>query len=1567
MKRFKASLYSLVIFVTLVLVSRPLQAQTTVIMPHQDTAVLYINQSNCYTILDPGGLAHYDNNEDSWLYIISDNGNFSLNIDYKTGGYDDGNDYIDIYYDTNIHSDPNLYHEHYCGVGSSLWNSWYDRALIHFHSNPYAVFDGFSIQVQFGNSISYQPEQILSNSSLQLSWDDYQADASQWTVHYFCDDDSVQTITTSTPSVTLSDLRNNTLYGYYVTNDVIACMRHEQHFFRLPNNEGMLFLIPDGYSSQYDTIYPGNCYTVNNPSGPNPNHLSVEWGNLYLYSADKTPYYFIGTRNLPQDDYLSFETPTYTYYSRSWGYWGESRGNDYIYCPNGFLHVNFYHDFPLQYRILWENSSVIRPTASNITATGATLNWSDASSSSSYRVGYSYDEIHWQYQQTSAHTLNLTGLLPGRQYIYTIQGNAEDTLCSTPARHAFITTHASDTIFMPYRGFDTITITPGSCYKILDAGGVGNYFHNDNSLLTLRSTNGRGFRITGTLNLHNSDRLYILTDGQWREFSDYQGRFYCNISADSAQISFVSDNTNLGEGFSLSIEQVDTAIYNQQATNITNSSATISWNDASGATSWELHYGSSEENFLTISTSTPSVTLSGLAAATQYVYFITRPGQSSSCSFNDRRAFITSGLPADTRLMPYRSTDTLWVSPGNCYTIFDAGGTDNDFFDYDTSQLVIQSTDGQDFSVSIYFEFRDENDYRQNGIDGDDRLYFSRYSDWWESEIYGWTNLYENNIYRERSSNGYVRVGFRSNHYSHNCGFRIQIDRDSSTISNVSFSNVFKNSVDISWDDNSGSTGPWTIYYTPQGGSTLSTTSTSRRFTLNGLMPSTTYDISIVPSFDGASSCDLRKYQIRTISSTDIIMRSHQNDTVYLSPNNCYFIYDPGGMGNYHASDTCSILLRSTNGLGFRLSGYCVVGSSDYSDRLSFHNDDGGQYWWYVNEYYSNGEALISLKTNEALQNQGFALKVTFYPTIKQLDTLQVTDTSARITWLDTSLATQWTIHYGTRRDSMQTITTSTRQATLTGLRRNTQCFIQIENNINNAECFFPSIYGLLMPHDNDYWITQYQNYDLNLIGYHSLFEHTSDILPSTGCIHIYSNSGPGSLFPNDDGIHYFQSSNGRGVALRGHYDMGEASMYINSHPYSTLYSRNGSLDVYSTTGNIGVDMNANELRNSNPEGFHLQLFFNYPIYNLHDTILSCSSVRLSWQDSSAASQWTIAYGESEHILDTVTTSQHNYTFTSLTPDRQYVCYIWNNAPFSSCAEPIKYYFFSTCDTSIIIMPANQDTYRVININSCYTVTDPGGPNDYFYSTDQHLHLRSNTGNPFILRGWYEIAENESFEIRDEGTGESFIWWTGEGHNFEVQTKSDRLEIFFRSNGDTVVRSGFSFDIRFNAVTNLRTDLMTDTSCRVRWDDYSSGSQWFFHYGSDKANMTTISTNEKQVHLSGLSDGTLYYVYITNNAAECIDTTWFQFCAGGGSCIDFANLYSCKTQPHYGYTYNPDYYSGVVDYGSDSILSRHTVIDDTTLYDPRTGNQLRCTPPGEDHAVRQELRHPLRGGGYGFE
>ena len=243
-----------------------LVGQQVVVMPHRGIDSLTVNRQNCYTILDPGGYSNYTNNEDSWLYIRSTSGNFKLRMNYQTSANGDCNDYFDMYYS----ADSNNSYYRYCGVGENTWSVGEEGTLIHFHSNAYASFQGFEIRVLYPNTIYNWGSQTVDDSTVTLTWEDSQADATEWTITYFCDEDSLHTVTSNTRSVTITGLRNNTYYGYYIQSNATACMEVLRKYFIAGHPDNMLYTEPSG--SNFN-LTSGTCYTINSTSGPGQNNL----------------------------------------------------------------------------------------------------------------------------------------------------------------------------------------------------------------------------------------------------------------------------------------------------------------------------------------------------------------------------------------------------------------------------------------------------------------------------------------------------------------------------------------------------------------------------------------------------------------------------------------------------------------------------------------------------------------------------------------------------------------------------------------------------------------------------------------------------------------------------------------------------------------------------------------------------------------------------------------------------------------------------------------------------------------------------------------------------------------------------------------------------------------------------------------------------------------------------------------------------------------------------------------------------------------------------------------------
>lgn len=1521
-------------------------AQTTVVMPHQGRDTLYISSTGCYTILDPGGTGKYQNNEDSYLCIIGTEP-FYLECNYELGHTDDGKDWVQIFQDT---VDWYGYNQ-LGGIGQQRIHFWSTRALVHFHSNAYNTFDGFELKVLHQSTVYNLSDSTLpAGNAVRLSWEDSRYSASLWTIEYTWNDDTLLTAYTPYKNITLNGLLPNRSYRYTVKNNVVGCSYNDYAYFTSRQDSSILIMRQGDWGN--DTLPPTRCYSIKGPTGDSAS-MELDYSAHQYYFNQGHGVYLRGTYRILSGEVSTERLSPWSTFGEYNYHWEQSAERSYEgWFPKGYVRTISAGRSRFNFDVLPENDAYITPTVTALTATSATISWTDAMASTSYTVRYCSTEGQWSQLTTTAPTVTLTGLQPGRQYVYTIEGNTKRLACDVPARFAFITAGGpADTILMPYRGTRTVTIEPRHCYVVTDGGGSGSYFNTDFSTLVIKSANHKGFRLKGQCLLDNNDRLAIYNGVQNWEQGGNNYDIEIATAADSIVIHFLSDTKVNGPGFVLEVLQADDSITGLHTVAVGTTAATIAWTDASGATSWTVHYGLSEEAMQTMTVGTPTATIGGLQPGTQYVYYVTNGTSDGSCLFSERKAFVTQGLAPGNILMSFRSIDTLVLQQGTCYHIWDAGGTDHNYFNNDTSYLILISSDGSDFTIDGQWLFGgNEAQYNNVGYDSYDRLGFKcNPDDTYFAEADGWYNRFANNDrMRYSSCNGYLCIRFTSNSRRTSQGFCLTVDWGSATVADVRLTRVLPNAATVTWSDNSDASS-WTVAYGPVGSTMATATTTVRNFAMINLLPSTDYEVKV---YSGTTApCNVPSTFFTTLEANAIVMSYRGDDTVLITPGQCYYVYDPGGTGNYLPSDSSRLVIRSTTGEGFYYNISISVGQTDMSDEFYITDNGRGQYWWGWDTWVHNGELTIELNTNEAIQDRGFWMSIRFPSRAMNPDTLNMTDSTVTITWQDTTAATQWNFSYGTHIDSMTTVTTGTRQYTMTGLERNRQYFYSIYNTTENQECVLENIYGVIMPTDAGTYIDPYRNYYLNRAGRYAAYQSGDITLTPDQCYRFLDDGALGRLLYNSDNNFSFHTSNNQGLTLEGYYNLGSSSIWISTSLYGAWYGGSGYLNIYAPDGYINFQQRVGTSPTDFAEGFNFDVTFNHKIYNVRTQNVTCTSATLRWDDSTSATQWTVAYGPTEKELDTLTVSTKILALNGLLPDHQYVCYISSNDNTLPCLKPVKYCFITTCDTTIFVIPYNCDTTRILDINSCYTIRDGGSTRDYLYNDHHMVYLQSSNGGPITLRGDIDMSDNDYLYVLDDITGE-WIGSYGRQDNVVMTIPSGRVRLEYNVAGDTTTGTGFEFSVSFHTISNIQVSLKTDTSCRLTWDDNSGATQWICHYGLDKKQMDSVVCDQRVAHLGGLVYGKRYYVFFSNNSVACIDTTWFEFCAGGDKCIDFGDIYSCFATAYYGRFNNPIEYRGLVDYGPDDINSRHTVIDDTLATDPRTGNLLRCVPPGHYEAVR---------------
>lgn len=145
-------------------------------------------------------------------------------------------------------------------------------------------------------------------------------------------------------------------------------------------------------------------------------------------------------------------------------------------------------------------------------------------------------------------------------------------------------------------------------------------------------------------------------------------------------------------------------------------------------------------------------------------------------------------------------------------------------------------------------------------------------------------------------------------------------------------------------------------------------------------------------------------------------------------------------------------------------------------------------------------------------------------------------------------------------------------------------------------------------------------------------------------------------------------------------------------------------------------------------------------------------------------------------------------------------------------------------------------------------------------------------------------------------------------------------------------------------------------SAHVEWERFFCHDYFIVEYdtgGFAPGTGTRILTANSWLDIDGLQPGTDYEVRVRPVCRDHIGTqltaTFNTHCSTN---LNFTNLYADNVLCRYGDWGHPSRYVGVIDFGSDSSCSRHTVHTDTNERDVRTNGMLRTIPKGHCNSVR---------------
>lgn len=330
-------------------------------------------------------------------------------------------------------------------------------------------------------------------------------------------------------------------------------------------------------------------------------------------------------------------------------------------------------------------------TNSSVTTTSATISWAAASGAVSYAVDYKLNSsATWISAATSttATSLNLSGLNAGSLYDWRVS-----TTCATGSS-AFATAQFTTQV---------VCVAPT---------GLSSTPSSTSATVNWTAVNGAvSYAVDYKLN----------TDASWISLSTAQTSTSATITGLTASTLYdwrvsatcpSGTTTATTAQFTTTATPVCNAPTGLTAGSITSSGAVVSWTAVSGAVNYAVDYklnSSATWIVATASTTSTSVTLSGLSAASLYDYRVRTNCGTNGTSIFAAAQFTTSAAP--TCLSAFEPNETLATAApivsGTTYSAAISTNVDIDFFRITTTvtsniNYVLTGPSGVDFDLNIY-------------------------------------------------------------------------------------------------------------------------------------------------------------------------------------------------------------------------------------------------------------------------------------------------------------------------------------------------------------------------------------------------------------------------------------------------------------------------------------------------------------------------------------------------------------------------------------------------------------------------------------------------------------------------------------------------------------------------------------------------------------------------------------------------------------------------------------------------------------------------------------------------
>ena len=269
-------------------------------------------------------------------------------------------------------------------------------------------------------------------------------------------------------------------------------------------------------------------------------------------------------------------------------------------------------------------------TSSSVTASAATINWTAVSGATGYVLQYKTSAAaNYTSISSTSNSVSLTGLSATTVYTYQVQ-----TVCSSSLSSAFSTV-------------GTFT-TAASTACAVPTGIVSSGVTSNSAIISWSAVSGAtGYKIqyktnsaTTFTSLTSSSNTITLSGLAASTAYTYQVQTVCS--------STLSSSLSTAASFTTLATATCSAPTGISASGISASAANIYWNDVSGAASYKVQYKTSAAAaFTTVTSSTNSVSLTGLVASTVYTYQVQTVCSSSlSSALSTPATFTTSAAAA---------------------------------------------------------------------------------------------------------------------------------------------------------------------------------------------------------------------------------------------------------------------------------------------------------------------------------------------------------------------------------------------------------------------------------------------------------------------------------------------------------------------------------------------------------------------------------------------------------------------------------------------------------------------------------------------------------------------------------------------------------------------------------------------------------------------------------------------------------------------------------------------------------------------------------------------------------